>query len=108
MGDFLGGGISAGSLGEGGGEKSRWLKLNRDDVEESGPRSWLLYEAARRRLSLGGATTTLGRVDDWPRSRRGGIMAAAECVGGRVSVDHVELNVRRVDAVIVGIRPGPE
>lgn len=33
----------------------RWLKLNRDDVEESGPRSSLLYVAAPplRRLSLG-------------------------------------------------------
>jgi len=39
-------GIKAGRLGEGGGEARSWLKLNREEVEDCGPRSELLYEAA--------------------------------------------------------------
>jgi hypothetical protein len=35
------GGESDGSPGDGGGEKTKWLKLKREEVEESGPRSWL-------------------------------------------------------------------
>lgn len=56
---LFGRGMRAGRLGEGGGENKRWLKLKRDDVEERGPRSWALYEMARRRFILGGATMTL-------------------------------------------------
>jgi hypothetical protein len=36
---FLTGGEREGRPGDGGGEKTKWLKLKRDDVEESGPRS---------------------------------------------------------------------
>lgn len=37
MGDFRGGGISAGRLGDGGGEeKRRWLKLKREEVADRG------------------------------------------------------------------------
>ena len=50
---FRGGGESVGRPGDGGGEKTRWLKLKRDDVEERGPLSWL-YEAALRRFMRGG------------------------------------------------------
>ena len=50
---FRGGGESVGSRGDGGGEKTRWLKLKRDEVDESGPLSWL-YDAAFRRLIRGG------------------------------------------------------
>lgn len=39
VGDLFGLGIKAGRLGEGGGEKRRWLKLKREDVEDRGPRS---------------------------------------------------------------------
>ena len=45
-------GTNAGRPGEGGGEEIRWLKLNRDEVELMGPRSFV-YEVALRRLSLG-------------------------------------------------------
>lgn len=47
-------GTRAGRPGDGGGEKTRWLKLKREEVEESGPRSLALYEPARRRLRRGG------------------------------------------------------
>lgn len=52
-------GTSAGRPGDGGGEKSRWLKLKREEVEESGPRSAWLYEAVLRRLIRGGDTIIL-------------------------------------------------
>jgi hypothetical protein len=58
LGDFLGGGEREGRPGDGGGEKRRWLKLNREDVEERGPRSWL-YDAALLRLMRGGDTIIL-------------------------------------------------
>lgn len=61
---FLGRGTNTGRLGEGGGEKRRWLKLNRAEVEERGALSVLLYEALRRRLSLGGAIMTFGCVNE--------------------------------------------
>lgn len=38
---FFTGGESDGRPGDGGGEKTKWLKLKRDDVEERGPRSLL-------------------------------------------------------------------
>jgi hypothetical protein len=49
---------NAGRPGDGGGEKRRWLKLKRDEVDDSGPRSWL-YEAALRRFIRGGETIIL-------------------------------------------------
>ena len=36
---FLGRGMRVGKLGDGGGENSRWLKLNREEVADRGPRS---------------------------------------------------------------------
>lgn len=58
-GDLRGRGTNAGKPGEGGGEKIRWLKLNRDEVDDVGPFSpW--YEAALRRFSR--AIITLGCV----------------------------------------------
>jgi hypothetical protein len=66
-------GTSAGRPGDGGGEKRRWLKLKREDVEESGPRSAWLYEAALRRFIRGGDTIILEcRVRE--RSSVGGIL----------------------------------
>jgi hypothetical protein len=56
VGDLRGLGTRAGRLGDGGGEKKRWLKLYVDEVAESGPLSSRLYEPVLRRLSLGGAT----------------------------------------------------
>ena len=72
----FGRGTSAGRLGDGGGEKRRWLKLNREEVADRGPemRSWLLYDIARRRLILGGAIMTLACVGE-ERSRRGAMMS---------------------------------
>ncbi len=58
---FFTGGEREGRPGDGGGEKTRWLKLKREEVEESGPRSWL-YEAALRRLIRGGEKTTFACV----------------------------------------------
>lgn len=46
-------GMRVGRLGLGGGVAMRWLKLKRDDVEDCGPLSLALYEAARRRLIRG-------------------------------------------------------
>lgn len=51
-------GVNAGRPGDGGGEKRRWLKLKREDVDDKGPLSWL-YEAARRRFIRGGETIIL-------------------------------------------------
>lgn len=59
---FFTGGEREGRPGDGGGEKTRWLKLKRDDVEESGPRSWWLYDAALRRLIRGGEKTLVCAV----------------------------------------------
>lgn len=64
---------NAGKPGEGGGENMRWLKLNRDEVDEVGAFSpW--YEAALRRFSRGGAIITLEWVP-WERSIAGAIVA---------------------------------
>lgn len=46
-------GTKAGRPGDGGGEAMRWLKLKRDDVDDSGAFKVSLYEPARLRLSLG-------------------------------------------------------
>lgn len=46
-------GTKAGRPGDGGGEAMRWLKLKRDEVEDSGPLMLSLYEPARLRFSLG-------------------------------------------------------
>ena len=80
---FFTGGESEGRPGDGGGEKTRWLKWKREEVEESGPRSWL-YDAALRRLIRGGEKTTLVCVAPL-RSRVGGMLdtrksAASESV----------------------------
>lgn len=48
------GGESDGRPGDGGGENTKWLKLKREDVDDRGPFSATLYEAARRRLIRGG------------------------------------------------------
>lgn len=70
-----GGGDSDGKPGDGGGEKTRWLKLKREEVEERGPLSRLwLYDAALRRLMRGVVMTIL----EWAvllRSRVGGMAA---------------------------------
>ncbi len=69
---FRGGGESEGRPGDGGGEKTRWLKLKRDEVEERGPLSWL-YDAALRRLMRGGDIITL-ECEVRLRSRVGGML----------------------------------
>lgn len=45
-------GIRAGRLGEGGGDFMRWLKLNREEEDDSGPRSFGSYPDLRK-LSRG-------------------------------------------------------
>ena len=45
-------GTKAGRLGEGGGDLMRWLKLNREEVDDRGPRSVGSYPALRK-LSRG-------------------------------------------------------
>jgi len=57
---FRGRGMRCGRPGEGGGEeKTRWLKLKRDEVADSGTFS-CVYDAALRRLMRGGDTIILG------------------------------------------------
>lgn len=78
---FFRGGDNEGNPGDGGGEKTRWLKLKREDVEDRGPLSYLLYEVALRRLIRGGETIIFAWVAP-DRSRVGG-MVSAVCVRPR-------------------------
>lgn len=55
-----------GSPGDGGGEwKARWSKPKREELEDSGPLSAELYEAALRRLIRGGEIIILDEVTPW-------------------------------------------
>jgi hypothetical protein len=83
VGDFRGRGARAGRPGDGGGEKRRWLKLKREEVDDSGPLSWV-YDAALRRLIRGGATIILECLVRL-RSRVGGMFDRRKKKSGKGS-----------------------